>query len=44
MLYVKNQRQRGTFLITNSKVSGIVGPIIDRQHSPPEVNTDITTF
>jgi hypothetical protein len=25
-------------------MSGIVGPIIDRQHSPPEVNTDITTF
>jgi hypothetical protein len=27
-----------------SEVSGIVGPIVDRQHSPLEVNTDITTF
>jgi hypothetical protein len=25
-------------------VSGIVGPIVDRQYSPLEVNTDITTF
>jgi hypothetical protein len=25
-------------------LSGIVGPIVDRQHSPLEVNTDITTF
>jgi hypothetical protein len=30
--------------ITPRYLSGIVGPIVDRQYSPLEVNTDITTF
>jgi hypothetical protein len=43
---VKLGTERPTDLSSGAleEMSGIVGPIIDRRPSPPEVTTDITTF